>query len=169
MSGDTTLDFTGKPSVTYPLPTLASPNQAILGKFLLSGSLTSETFNIHDTFTLNINQTVPGVNTGTSTASIVGSVTFVPAASGTDVGSLTVTFSTNPVLITAGGKTLAYTIEPFQLNFTANAPGGAQGTLKADIVDTAVPLPATANMGFGLLGGLGCLTGVNVLRRRRMA
>jgi hypothetical protein len=43
---------------------------------------------------------------------------------------------------------------------TANIPALGPAT---------APLPATASMGFGLLGGLGCLTGVNVLRRRRMA
>lgn len=58
-----------------------------------------------------------------------------------------------------------------------NAPSYALGSISfidggsTSVVgfQPAAPLPATASMGFGLLGGLGCLTGMNVLRRRRMA
>ena len=46
-------------------------------------------------------------------------------------------------------------------------PTKTSGNTDPAIVPAAIPLPATASTGLALMGGLGLLTGVNVLRRRR--
>jgi hypothetical protein len=61
------------------------------------------------------------------------------------------------------------TIGQYSQQDTAIGGLGREPSLGPVMVPTAAPLPATASMGFGLLGGLGCLMGANAVRRRRMA
>ena len=46
-------------------------------------------------------------------------------------------------------------------------PGVTVANTDSPFVPAAIPLPSTASTGLALMGGLGLLTGVNVLRRRR--
>ena len=139
-------------------------NNVLLGRFILHGKDIDQSFTAGNTFTLNISQTVPGIGGASSSASITGSIDFTaaPPFGGADDAVLKLTFSPNPVLITAGGVTLSYKIANVDVTINdANQPFDAIITLTGAV--STVPLPGTAAMGVALIGGLG------LLRRRTAA
>ncbi len=155
-SAQTTLDYLHKgPTNLNTLPS----GSVSLGTVTMNASAASQLFDAGDLFTLTIKQTFPGNVNGSSSASIVGSVTFTPATSGgTDAGTLSLAFSPNPVVLNG----IYYLIKPFNLNFSVDQPGGAVGTIQATVA--AVPLPQTATMGIALIG---CVGGIGAWRRMK--
>jgi hypothetical protein len=102
---------------------------------------------------------------GTFVGSVSGQILVVPSSD-----TLHLTFSGPLSFVLPSGSTgfppgVEYSVPNLE---SINLAEGFQITGFVDELPAA-PLPSTASMGFGLLGGLGCLTGVNVLRRRRMA
>jgi len=126
-----------------------------LGKFTLTPTSASGAFALGDKFTLSITQSDPVGGPGSSTANVIGTITYVPGAA-PDSGNVQLTFGTNPVIIGQVG----YFIDPYVLSWSGNVPGDAAATLTATVA--AVPLPATANMGFGLIA---CVAGAGIWRK----
>jgi len=155
-SGRLVLGFQGQSST---ITTGALPSIEDLGQFALISTYTDPStpvgFNAGDRFYLTITQTSPA-GTGTSTATIGGSVSFTPSApGGKNSGTITITFDPNPVYINVAGQyPYSYTLADQVMKFdVAQEPAVVGSTLQAQVA--AVPLPATASTGLFLLGGLG--------------
>jgi hypothetical protein len=155
-----------------PFVNIYQPNNTDFGTFSLNSTTTypsGDTFASNAGFELAFYQLNPTTGQGQLVGSVVGSLTLV--ANNTQ-GSGTLTFSPTTlyipptpnatVLYQLGNTTTPYPGGVINLNF-----GGANVTTAINGSVTALPLPATASTGLALLGGLGLLTGVSALRRRR--
>lgn len=149
-----TLSYAGEPA-GFADQTLLPVTGVGLGQFTFNLNSASGSFAPNDFFQLTITQSDPAGGPASSSASVTGTVTYVPGPS-LDSGDLHVTFTTNPVIIGQVG----YFLDPFDLTWTGTTPGQAVGTLRGTVA--AVPLPATANMGIALLV---CLAGAGVWRK----
>jgi hypothetical protein len=146
------LTFT--PAPAGPFTTPAFP---ILGNFQeTSTSSTAANLAAGDKFTITIVQTGGSSGTGTTQASVTGSIGISTG------GTIVLNFSPNPIQI---GNDL-YTFSSYNIQFPTTSGVAGPSTPLIPTV-TPLPLPATASTGLALMGGLGVLTGVNVLRRRR--
>lgn len=162
---------TGNPDVPFgPLPTnvsfgaLSSTNSGA-GIASFSGGLGIE-IDIYQDYT-----TPPTTPPGPGTT--VGPGTFVGSASGQIFPLLnsfsggTIHFTSPLSFVLPNGATgfppgVVYTVgQDQQITFSSNGLFDISGNV------SELPLPATASTGLALLGGLGLLTGVSVLRRRR--
>jgi hypothetical protein len=165
-----TLSYT---SALTPTSVTSPVNGVFFGTFLLSTNDAASVESLNGVqFTLQINEYLPGSGGNTTTATVTGTVNLVPNTPLLNP-DVVITFTHPTVLVPAGLPDESYTIDTDGhgsnkvLIKTSPGTNPEAAFLLGDV--RPVPLPATANMGFGLLGGLGCLTGVNVLRRRRMA
>jgi hypothetical protein len=99
------------------------------------------------------------LNVNSSGSILSGTFTYSPGGLESDFAPLHIMDSGGDFSISLG--TVGYTVSGGQLS-------GANAQVFGGGFDAAVaPLPATASTGLALLGGLGVLGGVSVLRRRR--
>jgi len=148
----------------FPDANGVSSSFADFGNFAFSGSGTS-TFD-GTTFDLSIfheDPAVPGTNGQVLDATLHGTIRVVSNVSGSQ---LRLTFGVTSVTITPEAPSYVYSLR----NLEADASGNLNtiviangGTISGQI--TAIPLPATASTGFGLLAGLSGLGGLAKFRR----
>jgi hypothetical protein len=163
-SGDSTITFNNLDDhtvVTFGNPAVSA---ATFGDFVVNNTspitTTTDTFNTN--FTLQVFQLVPGSGSGTLAGTISGQVSGTVSAVGTTVQ---VIFSpSNTLLLPPSDPSEQYVVN----NITPGLNGGAPDSITTlNGMVTSVPLPASASTGLALLGGLGVLGGVSMLRRRR--
>jgi hypothetical protein len=126
-------------------------------------------------FTMTVNQSLPGNGSGSTLATVTGTVNTV-ASGALQAPEIVITFSNPTVLVNStGNPSIKYTIDSQSLNTPTNevliensiATNPTTAYMLGDI--SGVPLPKTASAGLGLIGALGLLQGANFLRKRRTA
>jgi hypothetical protein len=170
--GQTTLTFTGAPETPFGI---TLPSVVSLGSFGVG--LSSLTQNQLDAFgnvdfTLYVYQASPAGGPGTLAAELDGHVSTSSSSPTTVNDTLNITFVNPPTIFVTSSPEIEYQITNDDKNALGVAiPGRVNVGLTLPVgvtaYATAMPLPATASTGLALLGGLGVLGGVNVLRRRR--
>ncbi|HZZ42260.1 MAG TPA: hypothetical protein VFE58_04940 [Tepidisphaeraceae bacterium] len=140
---------------------LDTPVTGLLGAFTITNTGTGATAGDGTAdFELTITQSVPGAGIGTSGGGVVDHF-------GGKITSTTGGYFITLVPTSLDILNVHYKIDNLQgTNNNQLAVGGANTSVNADITTVAVPLPAAAWGGMGLMGVLG---GVQALRRRSMS
>jgi hypothetical protein len=129
-----------------------------LGNFTLSWTAGGGGFALAgDSFTMTITQSTPGVGTGSSSATVTGTLTQTGR---NENATVTLSFGTDPILITTPGALTSYALDFNPLTFggvNLTQNGSIQTSLNAyvTVVPAPVPLPAAAWGGLALFGVLG--------------
>jgi len=136
------------------------PTAITLGDFHATG--VNQTIN--DTFTLTISQTLPGVGSNSILATIAGTVTTNSSGVFIDFGGPSPFLPGSTTIIAPAGVATTYqAFDTFLVPSTTLTTSGLGVTTVQGFVST-VPLPATANMGFGLIV---CVAGAGIWRKRK--
>jgi hypothetical protein len=130
-----------------------------LGEFTLSGEGGTGSFVAGDTFTIEVDQTVPASGTGMAVYDVTGTVSTVSAS------VISISFPSSPTFALPGGELYSLTSL-----VSLDATDSFTAPLSAAIVgpEFALPLPTPSSV-WGGLSLLGLLGGASIKRLRRQA